>query len=268
MSEPRHLSGEALYGDDFSPQEIERWFADEAEAYFEMSGGSLEPGRYGYLELNRQSLLRFLEPGRRFRHALGFGSGYGAELVPLASRIDRLTIVESSGGYGRDPRLAMPVASLPAVPSGDIGLPDASVDLISCIGVLHHIPNVTHVVGEFARVLEPGGVLLLREPVTSMGGGWGRPRPGLTPHERGIPRALLRAGLEGAGFAIEHEELVIFPAILRLWRYAGRPPYNSPWLTRLDRRISRALAWNLRYHATRPWQKVRPGEVSVVARRT
>jgi len=260
------LQGEALYGDDLTADQVERWFGDEADAYFEMSGTSQDPANYGYRELNRQTLFRHVPKDRRFRHALGFGSGYGAELSPLARQIDRLTIIESSQRYGHDPSLIMPTAVVLAQPSGDLALGDATVDLVMCFSVLHHIANVSHVLGEFARVLEPGGLLLLREPVTSLGGDWGIPRPGLTPHERGIPREYLRRQLAAEGFVVEHETLGIFPLILKLWRL-GPVPYNSRALTSLDLTLCRVLAPRLRYHAVTRWQKVRPTDIAVLARR-
>jgi SAM-dependent methyltransferase len=264
---PAQLRGDELYGDGFTQAQIERWFDDEADAYFAMSGASQDPANYGYRELNRLALLRHVPADRRFRHALGFGSGWGAELAPLASRIEKLTIVESSQGYGRDPSLLMPTSSLPALPSGDLQLSDATIDLLTCFSVLHHIPNVSHVLGEFARALAPGGLLLLREPVTSLGGNWGGPRPGLTPHERGIPRAYLRRELPAAGLLIERETLAIFPPILKLWKL-GPAPYNSRILTALDLAVCRALARRSRYHAVSRWQKIRPTDIAILARRT
>jgi SAM-dependent methyltransferase len=261
-----HLRGEELYGDDFTAEQVEQWFKDEAEAYFEMAGASQEPGNYGYHELNRQALLRHVPANRRFHHALGFGSGYGAELAPLASQIERLTIVESSEGYGRDPALAMPTTVLRARPTGDLPLDDASVDLVTCFAVLHHIPNVSHVLGEFARVLGSGGLLLLREPITSMGGNWGTRRPGLTPHERGIPPSYLRAQLTADGFLIKHETLEAFPPILKLWQF-GPPPYNSRMLTSLDRLVCRLLVPYWRYHAVNRRQKLRPTGIAILAER-
>lgn len=261
------LQGEDLYGDDFTAEQVEQWFRDEAEAYFEMSGQSQDPANYGYRELNRQALFCHVPSSRRFRHALGFGSGYGTELAPLAGQIEQLTIIESSEGYGRDPALIMPTTVVSAQPSGDLALGDATVDLVTCLNVLHHIPNVSHVLGEFARVLASGGLLLLSEPVTSMGGNWGTSRPGLTPHERGIPPARLRHRLEADGFMIEHDTFTIFPPILKLWKL-GPAPYNSRVLTSLDRVLCRALAPRVRYHAMNRWQKVRPTEIVIMARRT
>jgi SAM-dependent methyltransferase len=263
---PAQLRGEELYGDDFTPEQVEQWFRDEAEAYFEMSGDSQEPAHYGYRELNQQALLRYIPAGRRFDHALGFGSGYGAELAPLAGQIERVTIVESSEGYGRDPALVMPTTVLRARPDGGLALPDASVDLVTCFDVLHHIPNVSHVLGEFARVLGSGGLLLLREPTTSMGGNWGMRRPGLTMHERGIPPSYLRRQLSALGFVIERDTFAIFPPILKLWRL-GRAPYNSRILTSVDRALCRLLVAHWRYHAVNRWQKVRPTEIAILAKR-
>ncbi|UZG57434.1 class I SAM-dependent methyltransferase [Rhodococcus opacus] len=81
-----------------------------------------------------------------------------------------LTIVESSTKYDHSAEvLDVPVEFVLAQQSGDIALADQSADLIVCLGVLHHIPNVSHVLREFARVCEPGGYLVLREPVHSMG---------------------------------------------------------------------------------------------------
>jgi SAM-dependent methyltransferase len=43
-------------------------------------------------------------------------------------------------------------------------LPDASVDRIACFDAFHHIPNQDEVLGEFFRVLRPGGRAVLAEP--------------------------------------------------------------------------------------------------------
>jgi len=233
-----------------------------------VSGHSLVPENYGYGELNRQSLLRHIPATRRFRSALGFGSGYGTELVPLVGRIDRLTLVEAGEGYGLDPALTMPTTVLAARARGDLPLCDGAVDLVTCFGVLMYIPNVSHVLDEFARVLEPGGVLLLREPVTSLGGAWGRPLAGsqLSPRARGVPCAYFREQLPARGFAIEHETLIGFPPIVALWSH-GVVPYRSRIATSLDLVICRLLAPRLRYHAVTRWQKIRPTGIAIVARR-
>jgi SAM-dependent methyltransferase len=45
-----------------------------------------------------------------------------------------------------------------------IDLPDGSVDRVVCFDAFHHAPNPHHVIGEFARVLAPGGIAGFVEP--------------------------------------------------------------------------------------------------------
>jgi len=46
--------------------------------------------------------------------------------------------------------------------------PDSSFDAILCSEVLEHIPEPTRALGEFARLLKPGGVLILTAPFASL----------------------------------------------------------------------------------------------------
>ena len=45
--------------------------------------------------------------------------------------------------------------------------PDASFDAILCSEVLEHVPEPTHALDEFSRLLKPGGVLILTAPFSS-----------------------------------------------------------------------------------------------------
>jgi ubiquinone/menaquinone biosynthesis C-methylase UbiE len=49
-----------------------------------------------------------------------------------------------------------------------IPVPDASFDVVLCSEVLEHIPNPVAAIQEFARVLKPGGTLLLTAPFCSL----------------------------------------------------------------------------------------------------
>jgi ubiquinone/menaquinone biosynthesis C-methylase UbiE len=46
--------------------------------------------------------------------------------------------------------------------------PDESFDAIMCIEVLEHLPNPVLVIGEFARLLRPGGQLIITAPFCSL----------------------------------------------------------------------------------------------------
>lgn len=48
-----------------------------------------------------------------------------------------------------------------------IPAPDASFDAILCSEVLEHVPEPTHALDEFTRLLKPGGVLILTAPFAS-----------------------------------------------------------------------------------------------------
>ena len=48
----RFLAGEALYGDDFSPEQIKEWFDDEREGYAGLGAGDASTYAYQYHALN------------------------------------------------------------------------------------------------------------------------------------------------------------------------------------------------------------------------
>jgi SAM-dependent methyltransferase len=45
-----------------------------------------------------------------------------------------------------------------------IDLPDSSIDRIICFDAYHHFPNTETIIGEFARILVPGGIAAFAEP--------------------------------------------------------------------------------------------------------
>lgn len=251
-----YLSGERLYGDDFSGAEIDSWHMDERDAYQLLGEPDPSGHQYSYHALNWLHGYRYLPEGGLGR-GLGFGGAFGDELIPIVHRLSSVTIIEPSryfwhetiGGYPATYRLPLRHGMLP-VESG-------SVDLVTCFGVLHHIPNVTAVVEDIARCIAPGGNLLLREPIVSMGD-WSLPRPGLTHRERGIPLTILIGILRSAGFLILKKTLFGFRPIPVLSSAIGLSAYNLKPLTRLDALLSRALFFNLRYHATSNLHRLRP----------
>ncbi len=257
-----YLSGEKLYGDDFSQEEIDAWFADEAEGYFNLTSAESRKYSYGYHALNiRHGFSRL--PAQRFAHVLGVGSAYGDELLPILSRSDRVTILEPSDGFKQNPIGQVPVSYKNPLASGDLPFHSNSFDLITALGVLHHIPNVTKVIREFFRVLQPGGHALVREPTISMGD-WRGPRVGLTKRERGIPLRLLRGMVQDVGFQIFRERQCMFSLTSRLRLVMSAPVYNSRFVAAMDQLISALPLWSKRYHACNVWQKLRPTAVFFV----
>jgi SAM-dependent methyltransferase len=92
----------------------------------------------------------------------GCGEGYGADLIADVARsvigldYDELTVAHVRACY---PRVEVRHGNLAALP-----LPDASVDVVVNFQVIEHLWNQPQFVAECARVLRPGGVLLMSTP--------------------------------------------------------------------------------------------------------
>ena len=86
-----YLDGKRLFGDDFDNIQIADWYADEKEGYAELGAKDSASYKYGYHFWNTYHAYRNL-PSGTFPHVLGFGSAYGDELLPIVSRIEKITI--------------------------------------------------------------------------------------------------------------------------------------------------------------------------------
>lgn len=88
---------------------------------------------------------------------VGGGSGRAAEAVPVEDRI----VLDRSRGMlsrARDRDLDAVQGDAARLP-----VPDAAVDAVVIVDALHHFPDQTRALREAARVLRPGGVLVIRE---------------------------------------------------------------------------------------------------------
>jgi len=257
------LSGEKLYGDDFSIDEIKNWFADEAEGYADLGAKERKLYHYAYHELNRQHGFKFIRQ-RVFNEALGIGSAYGDEFKPIVDSIKKITILDPSDAFSDVHKISgIPCEYVKPGPDGSMPFKNEQFDVITSLGVMHHIPNVTHVMGECFRVLSREGIMLLREPIVSMGD-WTKPRQGLTKRERGIPLTLLRKIVMSSGFKIRKESLCHFPLLPRLANKIGVAAYNNYLLTVTDTFLSKLFSWNKVYHRTKLYEKFAPAAVYYV----
>ena len=262
-TKPTYLLGDELYGDDFSLQEIEEWFKDEEEAYANLGAKNKDSYQYSYHALNQLHGFNHLAK-QTINNALGLGSAYGDEFLPIAESINKLTILDPSDAFaGLTNTQGISCSYKKPNISGDISFPDNYFDLITSLGVLHHVPNVSHVVNECYRCLAEDGIMLIREPIVSMGD-WAHPRAGLTKRERGIPLDIFNQIVNDAGFTVKKQSLCFFPPLSKICGMLGISTYNNVLITRLDSLMCDLFKWNLRYHATRTAHKFRPSSIFYV----
>jgi len=256
------FGGDHLFGDDLDDDQIRQWFADEEHGYFDLTSGVAQKIAE-YDALNEIALFSHIKR-MRFDTCLALGCARGNDIAPLAPLVNQFIAIEPSTEFWRDIINQKPAHYRKPTLRGLLNLADGSVDIATAISVLHHIPNVTEVLTEIHRVLRPGGVLVMREPIVSMGD-WRAPRRGLTKNERGIPHKWLLNTLKSAGFGVEHATYFAFAPMQQLARWLKIMPYRNAWTTYLDLLLSAATIWNVQYHRTRLIQKIAPSAVAIVA---
>lgn len=107
----------------------------------------------------------------RGRVVLDYGCGNGENTLPLVARGARVVAVDVSEDLLRLARRRLALHGLAdrsaiflAGSAHDLPLPDASVDAVMGIAILHHL-DLELAAREVHRVLRPGGVAVFQEPV-------------------------------------------------------------------------------------------------------
>lgn len=104
----------------------------------------------------------------RGKTVLDLGCGSGENVIPLAKKGAKVTGIDLSPDlinvarrraekYGVD-------ADLRVASAYETGLPSRSVDVVFCIAVLHHL-DIQRAKNEVRRVVKPGGLFIVSEPV-------------------------------------------------------------------------------------------------------
>lgn len=108
--------------------------------------------------------IRKLLRGKHFGTAVDVGGGYGRLCVQLEQYADKVTLAEPSqqqldiaAKFLKD----HPEIERKLVQAADLPFADGSVDLLTMIRVMHHLPDPSPEFAEIARVLSPDGYAIV-----------------------------------------------------------------------------------------------------------
>lgn len=114
-------------------------------------------------EAERIALRRFLR-GKHFKHAADIGGGYGRLCVFLEDYAEKVTLAEPSQqqlDIAKDFLKDHPRIEKLLTQADDLRFKDNSLDLITMIRVMHHLPDPTAEFAEIKRVLSDDGIFVL-----------------------------------------------------------------------------------------------------------
>lgn len=117
-----------------------------------------------YEHAAEEMALKRLLKGKHFKHAADIGGGYGRLCLFLENYADKVTLAEPSQqqlDIAKDFLKGHPEIDRVLTQTEDLKLKDKSVDLITVIRVMHHLPEPADSFAELARVLTDDGYLIL-----------------------------------------------------------------------------------------------------------
>ncbi len=114
-------------------------------------------------EAERIALRRLLK-NKHFAHAADIGGGYGRLCVFLKDYADKVTLAEPSQqqlDIGKEFLKNQKDIDMILTQADDLKFKDESLDLITMIRVMHHLPDPSAEFSEIKRVLSPDGYFVL-----------------------------------------------------------------------------------------------------------
>ncbi len=268
------LDGEKLVGDDFSNDEIHQWYKEEKEAYCELTN-KLKSEFYLYENINNFYGLKIILSELKYKkeiNILCFGAAYGGEVKAIKTILNKdtsleyqITVIDSSDEMLSSIQYELGVKIKKATIDGVIDLESNSFDLITCFGVLHHIPNVSFVLSQFANILKSKGFIFLREPISSMGK-WKGERIGTTINERGIDIKYFIKNFNKLNLRIVSKNYSFFMPIIRLFNIFGLN-INSHIVIYFDYLFSKLFSCNIFYYRNTILKKFAPGSIFIIGQK-
>ena len=108
--------------------------------------------------------LRRMLRGKHFEHAVDVGGGYGRICPLLKEYAKQVTLAEPSKqqlDIAKDYLKGKKGIDMVLAQADELPFADGSVDLVTVVRVIHHIPDPTDEFAEIARVLKPNGYLFI-----------------------------------------------------------------------------------------------------------
>lgn len=132
-----------------------------------------DEGNYNYLHYwdgrdyehaSEEMAIRRLLKDKHFKSAVDIGGGYGRLCILLEQYADKVTLAEPSQqqlDIAKDYLKDYPEIDQKKMQADDLKFKDGSLDLITMIRVMHHLPDPSTEFAELARVLSNDGILIL-----------------------------------------------------------------------------------------------------------
>jgi ubiquinone/menaquinone biosynthesis C-methylase UbiE len=117
-----------------------------------------------YEHASEEIAIKRLIRGKKFKHAVDIGGGYGRLCVLLSNYADNVTLAEPAKSQlkiAKDYLRDYPKIDQKLMQADDLKFKDGSVDLFTMIRVMHHLPDPTKEFSELHRCLSKGGWLVL-----------------------------------------------------------------------------------------------------------
>lgn len=108
--------------------------------------------------------IRRLLRGKRFKHAVDIGGGYGRLCLLLEQYADAVTLAEPSKQQleiAADFLKQHPAIDQSLMQADDLKFKDGSIDLLTMIRVMHHLPDPAAEFAEISRVLSDKGYAII-----------------------------------------------------------------------------------------------------------
>jgi len=137
----------------------------KADQYNDPSHNYLEYWRgREYENASEEIAIKRLLKSKHFSHAVDVGGGYGRLCLLLENYADKVTLAEPSDqqlDLAKDYLKSYPKIERKKLQASSLGYADNSVDLITMVRVMHHLPDQMPEFRELSRVLSDDGYLIL-----------------------------------------------------------------------------------------------------------